>query len=401
VLRGRPDFRRAYLANAVSQLGDSFQFVAVMWLAVVTGGVFGVIAVRLADGLPALLLALAGGAAADRRDRRRTMIACDLLRGAVLAPVAFAGLTGRLSVWAIAPAGFVVAAASSFFTPAYAASLPALAGRENVQRANGLVTATNGSLTVAGRALAATLLAVVSVGSFFAINALSFFASAMLLTRVRIATPQTAVDVEAPVALRDGFAALRVRPGLRVAIAMLGLGTALLTGVWTVGVAELVRVRLGHGAATLSLLLAATALGTIASSALLTWRPVRLKVRMSCASWFLLAPGFALLGTADSLADALVGTFLVGVASGAALVLVTTAAQESVPDKVLGRVMGIVFVAAVGAKPLGLLMLAPLYAVVGLRTMLVAGGIAAAAAAAAATLSVASATRAARAAEAL
>jgi hypothetical protein len=137
------------------------------------------------------------------------MIACDLLRGAVLAPVAFAGLTGRLSVWATAPAGFVVAAASSFFTPAYAASLPALAGRENVQRANGLVSATNGSLTVAGRALAATLLAVVSVGSFFAINALSFFASAMLLTRVRIATPQTAVDVEAPVALRDGFAAPR------------------------------------------------------------------------------------------------------------------------------------------------------------------------------------------------
>src|SRR6476660_9122541 len=52
VLRERPDFRRAYLANAVSGLGDSFQFVAVMWIAVVTGGTLGVIAVRLADGLP-------------------------------------------------------------------------------------------------------------------------------------------------------------------------------------------------------------------------------------------------------------------------------------------------------------------------------------------------------------
>ena len=30
VLPERPDFRRAYLANAVSGLGDSFQFVAVM-----------------------------------------------------------------------------------------------------------------------------------------------------------------------------------------------------------------------------------------------------------------------------------------------------------------------------------------------------------------------------------
>src|SRR6478672_12106875 len=106
VLRERPDFRRAYLANAVSGLGDSFQFVAVMWIAVVTGGTLGVIAVRLADGLPPLLLALHGGASADRGRRRRTMVAADLVRGIVLTPIAVAGLTGHLSIWAIAPAGF-------------------------------------------------------------------------------------------------------------------------------------------------------------------------------------------------------------------------------------------------------------------------------------------------------
>ena len=119
VLRERPDFRRAYLANAVSGLGDSFQFVAVMWIAVVTGGTFGVIAVRLADGLPPLLLALHGGASADRGRRRRTMVAADLVRGIVLTPIAIAGLTGHLSIWAIAPAGFVVACASSYFFPAF------------------------------------------------------------------------------------------------------------------------------------------------------------------------------------------------------------------------------------------------------------------------------------------
>lgn len=400
MLRSRPDFRRAYLANAVSQLGDSFQFVAVMWLAVVTGGVFGVIAVRLADGLPALLLALVGGAAADRRDRRRTMIACDLVRAAVLVPIAIGGLTGQLSIWAVAPAGFIVAAAASFFTPAYAASLPALAGRENIQRANGLMTATNGSVMVAGRALASAILAVVSVASFFAINALSFCVSALLLTRVRIPR-QPAAPAVGRLSVRAGFEALRVRPGLRVAIAMLAVGTALMTGVWTVGVAELARTRLGHGAASLSILFTATAVGTVAISALLTWRPVRLKVRLSCASWLVAAPGFALLGTAGSLGQAVAGTFLVGVGSGAALVLLTTAAQESVPEEALGRVMGVVLVASAGSKPLGLLLLAPLYTVFGLGTVFVAGGLAAAMCAAAATCSVASATRAARLAEAV
>jgi hypothetical protein len=200
------------------------------------------------------------------------MVAADLVRGLVLTPIAILGLTGHLSIWAIAPAGFVVACASSYFFPAFNASLPALVGRDEVQRANGLVAATNSTVMVAGRTVAAALLAVVSIGSFFAVNAISFFVSAALLLRVRI--PETAGRAEAPrLSIREGFAALRVRPGLRVAIAMLALGTAVMTGVWTVGVAELAHGELDHGAAGLALLLAATAFGTISAGAFIVRRP--------------------------------------------------------------------------------------------------------------------------------
>ena len=103
-------------------------------------------------------------------------------------------------------------------------------------------------------------------------------------------------------------------------------------------------------------------------------------------------PGYWLLA-AGSLPLALVGTFLVGVATGSGLLLVTTAAQESVPDELLGRVMGIIFLANTGAKPAGLLLIAPLYAVFGVREIFVAGGIIVAAAALASMLAVVSATR--------
>ena len=53
-------------------MGNAFQFVALMWFAVTAAGPLGVIAVRLVDGLPALLLGLHGGVPADRWDRRRT-----------------------------------------------------------------------------------------------------------------------------------------------------------------------------------------------------------------------------------------------------------------------------------------------------------------------------------------
>jgi Transmembrane secretion effector len=65
-----------------------------MWFAVATGGPLGAIAVRIGNSLPALLFGLHGGIAADRWDRRRTMIACDVLRFAVLVPVAVAAVAG-------------------------------------------------------------------------------------------------------------------------------------------------------------------------------------------------------------------------------------------------------------------------------------------------------------------
>ena len=102
----RRDFRRTYAAIVVSELGDSFHYVALMWFALVSAGPLGVLAVRLADSLPALVFGLHGGLVADRSDRRRVMVSADVARGAVLVPVA--GLAGRLDLWMLVVAAFVV-----------------------------------------------------------------------------------------------------------------------------------------------------------------------------------------------------------------------------------------------------------------------------------------------------
>ena len=121
-LLAEPDFRRAYLAGGVSQVGNAFQFVALTWLAVATGGPLGVIAVRIGNSLPALVFGLHGGIAADRWNRRRTIIAADLIRALVLVPAAVAALIGGLPLWALVPVGFVLATATSYFTPAFGGS---------------------------------------------------------------------------------------------------------------------------------------------------------------------------------------------------------------------------------------------------------------------------------------
>jgi len=365
----RPDFRRAYAAVAVSELGDAFQYIALMWFALLAGGPLGVIAVRLADSVPALVFGLHGGVIADRWDRRRTMIGADLVRGAVLVPVAAAGLAGHLPLAALVLAAFALTAATSYFAPAYGALLPALVDRRNVQQANGLVRATADALSVCGWALAALLLSVLPITAFFALNAASFFLSAALLTGIRAGGRAAGETRAGRPQVREGFAALRPRPALAASVAVLGIAVTLSSGTWIVGVPELVRSTLGRGAGSFSLVAASYALGSISAGAVLARRPVRRKALASLLAWTLYLPAYGLFAVAGSLGVALAAGFGAGVGQGSAWVLVNSAAQEEVPDRLLGRVTGLVALVHRGAHATGLLFVSPLFAVVAPQTV--------------------------------
>ena len=98
------------------------------------------------------------------------MIGSDLVRGVVLIPVAIAGLAGGLPLWGLVVASFVLETATSYFEPAYGATVPTLVDRANVQQANALVQATAQALSIGGWALAAALLTFMPVSVFFAVN---------------------------------------------------------------------------------------------------------------------------------------------------------------------------------------------------------------------------------------
>lgn len=368
----RRDFRRTYLAIAVSELGDAFQYIALMWFALEAGGPLGVIAVRLADSVPALLFGLHGGVIADRFDRKRTMIAADLFRAAVLVPIAIAGLAGELPLAALVAAAFALTAATSYFAPAYGAILPALVGRPNVQQANGLVKATVDALAAIGWALAALLLAVLPLSAFFALNAASFLLSAALLARVRV---HRAEESSHRPRIREGFAALRPLPMLAAAVGVLGVAVTISSGTWIVGVPELVRTELGRGAATFSLVAAAYALGSITAGLVLVHVAIRRKALASILAWWAYLPGYLLFALAESVGVALAAGACVGLGQGAAWVLANAAAQEQVPDRFLGRVMGLIALVHRGAHATGLLFVAPLFAIVEPRAVFAAAAV--------------------------
>jgi MFS family permease len=374
LLRGRRDFRRLFLAVGASELGDALHYIALMWVALEAGGPLGVMAVRLADSIPAIVFGFHGGVAADRWSRKRMMVSADLARGAVLVPVAVAGLFGELPLWGLVLAAFLLETATSYFAPAYGAMLPAVVDRRNVQQANALVTSTAQAVSVGGWALAAGLLAFLPLSAFFALNAASFFVSALLIGGVR----RTRADRgrETAPRVREGLAALRPLPALAAAVAVLAVVKTISSGTWIGGVPTLVRDTLGQGAGAYSLVMVGYALGSIAGGIALTRIEVRRKAVVSLLLWTLYLPAYGLMAMAGGLMTAAAGAFAAGLGQSSSVVLLNAAAQEDVPDRVLGRVMGLISLVHRGSHATGLLLVTPLFAVAEPQSLFAASALA-------------------------
>ena len=370
----RPDFRRLFVAVAASELGDSLHYIALMWFALDAGGPLGVVAVRLADSIPAIVFGLHGGLAADRFSRKRLMVSADVVRAVTLVPIAIAGIAGSLPLWGLIVASFVLEASTSYFAPAYGATIPTLVDRPNVQRANALVQATTQALSIGGWAVAAALLTVLPVPIFFAVNAASFVVSAALIARIRHGREHDP-HAEAP-SIRAGLTALKPRPALFAAVIALGLAVTVTSGTWIGGVPTFVQKTLHLGAGSFSLLMVGYAAGSIVSGVVLARVPIRRKARASMLAWLMYLPGYGLFVFAHSIGVALVGAFFAATGQSSSVVLINSAAQEEVPDSLLGRVLGVVSFTHRGAHATGLMFVSPLFAFVAARAVFGASAIA-------------------------
>jgi hypothetical protein len=295
------------------------------------------------------------------------MVGADVFRGLVLVPVAIAGLSGSLPLWGLVVAAFVLEAGASYYAPAYGATIPAVVDRENVQGANALVQAAVQALSIGGWALAAVLLAVLPLSTFFAVDAVSFFVSAVVT--LRIATRLLPAAVEAAPRLREGIEALRPLRGLFVGVCVFGVAMTFTTGSWISGVPTLVRSSLHRGAGGFSVLMIGFAIGAIASGVLLARVRVRDKARASMLAWIAYLPAYGLIAVATSLPVAVVGAVFSGAGETFAYVLLNSAAQEQVPDRLLGRATGVISFVHRGAHATGLLLVSPLFAVAAARPL--------------------------------
>ena len=200
LVRDNKNFRRLWLAQIVSEIGDWFYALAVYSLILeLTGSAKLVGLAVVMQVLPQTLAAPTAGVVNDRMSRKRVMIIADLARVAIVLGMLL--VRSPHMVWLIFPLLFLETIGWGFFEPAHSAVIPAVTGQDDAILANTL-TATTWSFCLAiGSALGGGAAALVGRDAVFILNALSFVASAALLSGMRFEEPHA--DPSTPLRARD------------------------------------------------------------------------------------------------------------------------------------------------------------------------------------------------------
>lgn len=340
VLRDNRGFRRLFLAQAISGIGD-WVFIPAVYAALVSGDArTSELALLLVLQVgPGMLVALVGGPFIDRFSRKWLMFATDAVRAAAVGSLLIGGHPSLVHVYAVS---LVLGVGNALFQPAFLAAMPNFVPARSLTQANAIVGITQSVAIMAGFSLGGLMVDHFGPSWGFTANALSFaFSGALVAGTVFPKAVRAEVTASLIGELRDGFAYVRHNRTVRSVILVVtaitfaaGLkspleslfalesldagttGFGLLQAVWgagmLVGSLTVSRIdrRLGHGA-------------------LLTWSLVIVGVAVVLASASPVIGPVAVLWV------------FAGIANTTGTVAYETILQERTEDGVRGRVMAV------------------------------------------------------------
>ena len=129
------DFRLLWSGMTVSLLGDGIFIVALAWQVYeLSDAATALSLVGLAMTIPNVLFLLIGGVVSDRFDRRRVLLAADLIRGLAVAAMGVLSLNGTLELWHLMGLAALYGGGTAFFGPAFDAIVPDLVASDLLSR---------------------------------------------------------------------------------------------------------------------------------------------------------------------------------------------------------------------------------------------------------------------------
>lgn len=186
LVRGNKAYRRLWLGQVISLAGDWFRTIALYALVLRLTGASGLAlsGVLIAQTLPMFLLGPIAGVVVDRFNRKTVMIGADLVRA--LLTVGFLFITTADQLWLAYVLMAAVMSVSTFFHPAYVATIPNVTRREELVAANALGSATWAAMLAIGSGLGGVVTATLGIHTAFWIDVATYVVSAVCIARVTI-----------------------------------------------------------------------------------------------------------------------------------------------------------------------------------------------------------------------
>lgn len=344
------NFRLFFFGQLISNTGNWLQLAAhqtLVWQ--LSGGSELLVGVtNAALFLPVLFLALPGGRLADRFDRRKVLVATQLLALVGTGGLAILAAFDHASVPAVIVVSMVVGIQYALSIPTMLALLPALVDPEELGMAIGLNSVTYSLARILGPALAGVLISQIGYGAAFALNSLSFVA--LIYAVVQMRPRRQVVDDTGSIreALRFAWSDRRVR------LLLVGVTTVFVAMDPLLTLAPAFVTGMGEVSTHATWLIAAFGLGAIVAAAAATkgFRAHGSARYGALAPWSVIyAAGILGLVFAPGIVLALVAVAVAGAGFLVTSTNWTAGLQEETPETMLGRVMAIWTLCTLGARP--------------------------------------------------
>ena len=347
LLRRNASFSRLWMAQAISFIGDWFNYIAAAALITRYAGASGIAisALILARFLPPLLAAPVAGVLVDRMNRHRLMILSDVLRA--LTVICF--FLVNESNWSWLPYLLIVAQSfwGAVFEPARSAFMPSVVSADDLVTANLLSSVTWSVMLSVGAILGGLVAGAFGTNVAFVVDSLSFLLSAGLILSIRPLYP--VVDDNLPEKEKnksegsfwEGIQYIRAHPATAATMLIklggnVGSFDAILvlfaTTVFVVG---------ENGTTSVGLLYAAFGLGAVVGPLVIDRfndQSVRKMRRLISVGYALIALGWFLFGIAPILELAWVAVLIKAMGSSVYWTYSSVILQKTVEDRFLGRI---------------------------------------------------------------
>ncbi len=367
---GYRDFRLLLADRVLAPGAFAFSMVGVSFAVLnATGGSTADLSyVLAAQILPSLVFAMVGGVFADRFAPQRVIVAANLMIAVGEGGFGLLVLLGHPRLWQMIALETMTGAGMAIFYPASQALLPRLVPDTVLQEASAMSRLAMNAAQMAGAGIAGLFVAATGPGWALLTCGIGMLGTVPLLLAIR--APGAARGEQSPNVLRelrDGWSAFASRRWLWATTIQYGVVLAAWYGAFDVLGPVVAKEHLG-GPAAWGLITAADAVGLIIGGViamrLTVQRPI-LCVVLVGATCALTPLALASLWPLPLICVAAVG---LGIALEFMMVQWTVTMARNVPPELLARVSAYDIIGAVGAMPLGALVVGPIAAAVGVST---------------------------------